>query len=256
MTGPLLYRDYNREERALCFHLMRLLFTRIDEVGDPRPVDDFLAALDPEYQPGATGIDVLGEVALIRDAYHARKEAPFELLDAIVELIREQEGLQHVRPYTKLPEVLRDPRQTHPGQICRKATSTGMQLSEHERLAYGALQGMFNAKPDLAVVTPSTLYVVEAKFTEALDATQLDRTRKIGEVWQKLLPADLGYAEPPRLHVATLAASRYKPDMSWQQVVEMARRHLPAGDRSLLALERGLALLQPEPEAQPSPAEI
>lgn len=244
MPSPALYRDYNREERALCFHLLRLLHERIDDVTRPRPVDEFLARVDAQHEPGATGIEVLCEVALIRDAYHVRREDPGVLLDAMVELIRQQEGLQHVRPYSRLPEVLRDPARTHPGQICRKATTSGNQLSEHERLAYGALQAMFHAKPDLAVVTPSTLVVIEAKFTERLDATQLDRTRKIAEVWQRLLHGDLGYSGPPRLVVATLASAEHGPDLSWQQILEIARRHLPEGDRSRLALERAVAHLE------------
>ena len=67
-------------------------------------------------------------------------------LDDLAMEIIHQENLGQVRMYSELPVILKDPSQTHPGQIRRK--DQGIELSRDENRLYGAMQGMFNAKLD------------------------------------------------------------------------------------------------------------
>lgn len=231
------YDFYNREERALCSHLFRLLHEWITPSSDTVFISRFLG------QSGYVGqqedlreIKIYTEVALIRDAYFHRKPDVEQFIDDLAGEIIAQEELGDVRVYSELPDVLKNPSETHPGQIRRKAKDIGIELTREENSLYGAMQGMFNAKPDMAIALSDSLIVYEAKYTQPFDDRQLERTENIGQVWRKLLYGDLGFDSPPSLKVSTIGPAAFKPDVSWEWVFELVQQTYPAGDRTYVAI--------------------
>lgn len=134
------YDEYNREERFICSHLFRLLHEPRDEY---RAIRDFLDTPDLKDT-----FKIYAEVALIRDAYFVRKPNHFDFMNRLVDIVMKQEDVQNCRSYEDLPSRLSDASKTHPKQIKQRA---GDELSSEEKKVYGAIQGMFNAKPDLVI---------------------------------------------------------------------------------------------------------
>ena len=219
------YDKYNREERYICSHLFRLLHEPKDSY---RGLQTFLGRTAP-----LTSFRIFSEVALIRDAFHARGADATPFMDGLVRLIMRQESVEECRLYSELPEHLRDRTKTHPKQIKHKA---GSQLSPKEERVYGSLQAMFNAKPDLAICLESQLLVYEAKFTLDFDLAQLPRTTNIAEVWANLLYADLGFSAIPSVDVMKLGLSKVSPDISWEYIYKITESIYPEGDRTRTAL--------------------
>jgi hypothetical protein len=222
------YDHYNREERYLCTHLFRLLHEPLKEYAG---LKQFLRRDDVE------GFKIFAEVALIRDAYFTRRADPIGFMDELVARVTEHEGLTEVTSYSRLPSDLRTPSLTHPREIRLKG---GHRLTQADVRAYGAIQGMFNAKPDLTVCVGSELIVYEAKFTLGFDAVQLTRTRNIADIWANLLFRDLGFAKPPEVLVKTLGLAKYHPDVSWEEVAEIAESVYPEADRTRRALRNAV----------------
>ncbi len=224
------YDEYNREERYLCSHLFRLLHEPND---DYRALRQFLGCDEM-----VEGFRVLAEVALIRDAYHERRSAPNGFMDKMTRLLMTQEDAPNCRVYSKLPGQLAIPSKTHPKHIRQK----GIQyLTPDEKRVYGAMQGMFNAKPDMAICCGNQLVVYEAKFTMPFDDEQLERTRKIGEVWRELLFEDLGFTAVPELHVLKLGMGVGQPGVSWESILEIAETVYPEGDRTRQAIRNAVS---------------
>jgi hypothetical protein len=241
--NPLLaeyldYLTYNREERDLCAHLFRLL---LEDQPDWRPLKEFLET-DFNGSPR-----LYCEAALIRDAYYARKPDISGFMDGICEMIAEQEGI--VGNYTKYsalePEELRNPGKTHPKQLYYKLKNTGFQSKSGDSRVYGALQAMFNAKPDLVICIDNTLYIYEAKYHMTFDKLQLERTEKIGEVWAELLYRDLGFASKPKVEVRMLGLIKDKPKegefryrfISWEEVLDIAKKHWNPSSKEWVATD-------------------
>ncbi len=227
------YTIYNREERDICAHLFRLL---LEDQPNWGPLCQFLgveAVANPR---------VYCEVALIRDAYHARKPDSDEFMTELVELVAQQEQVANHTPFQKLPDVIKDPCRTHPKQIRFKLKDEYGELSESDNAVYGAVQGMFNAKPDLVVCTDEGVYIYEAKYTMPFDEEQLRRTCAIGEVWGKLLFPDLGQAGPFEPKVMKLGLDRYGPDISWTQVHSIAESVWGGDDFSVKVFEKAVAV--------------
>lgn len=252
--GILPYDAYNREERALCAHLFRLLHEGLDRRAGS-PLGHFLAHLAGSGLAFRNGVGVLAnnrlenvsiycEAALIRDAYHHAKPETSPFMDALTLLIMQQEGITACRLYSQLPEVLSNGSKTHPKQIRQKADAEGIALSPDERRVYGAMQGMFNAKPDLVIVLECALLVCEAKHTESFDDQQLQRTWNIAEVWARLLYTDLGYSDPPAYTVFKLGAAVFEPHIHWSAIARIANETYPPQDRTRIALNAGAELLR------------
>ena len=230
------YDYYNREERALCAHLFRLLHEWIGPTGDSDRMRTFLRASGADCgETELKGIRIFTEVALIRDAYYIRKPDIGEFMDELVREVARQENLDQYRHFTEMPLVLRDPTQTHPGQIRRKAKNLNIHLSDDEKVLFGAIQGMFNAKPDLAIGTSNTMVVYEAKYTQSFGDEQLRRTERIAEVWANLLYADLGFERPPRMITSTIGPAAFGPDVSWEWIADLAEHTFPESDRTRIA---------------------
>ncbi len=215
------YDVYNREERYVCSHLFRLLHEPMD---DNYALSTYLRRPIKQYS-----YRIYAEVALLRDAYYARKPNTGQFLDELVRMLMAQEDVFECRLYTELPEGLNNSSMTHPKQIRQKA---GNVLSRDEGRVYGALQGMFNAKPDLAICIDDDLLIYEAKLTLDFDREQMERTKNIAKVWAKLLFKDLGFVSPPNVQVLKLGLAKYKPDVSWQEIADIADTVYPAEDRT------------------------
>jgi hypothetical protein len=247
------YDQYNREERALCAHLFRLLHERMEDK-EASPLGQFLKKLsesDLEYKNGALpsptssfhNIGIYIEAAIIRDAYVNAKPDVHPLIDELTRLVMRQESVSNCRLYSELPEPLNNIRKTHPKQISRKAETLKVDFSDEEKKVYKSLQGMFNAKPDMVLTIDDQLLVCEAKFTQKFDQSQINRTWNIAEVWANLLYKDLGFSAPPIYTVFTLGSERAGSDVSWRQVLEIAEETYGEGDRSRVAIQMGVELL-------------
>lgn len=229
----MLYTKYNREERNICTHLFRVLHEAKNEyqilrefIGIDKPIEQF---------------EIFSEVALIRDAFFQRKDKNLsEFMDNLVRLIKDQENIQTCRLFSELPKVLNDIKKTHPKQIRQKASVQNIILSEDESTVYGSLQGMFNAKPDLAIFLKNEIIVYEAKLTLDFEEQQIERTKKIVQVWSKLLFQDLGYTSPPQFYVRKLGLNKYRPDISWENIFKIISKVLPSNDKSYIAIESAI----------------
>ena len=127
------YDYYNREERALCAHLFRLLHEWIAPASESTLITRFLNQSGLVVKQQDLGvIKIYTEVALIRDAYFHRRPLIEPFMDELANEIIHQEDLSQVRLFSELPDVLKDPSQTHPGQIRRKAKDLGIDLSSDE----------------------------------------------------------------------------------------------------------------------------
>ena len=248
------YDKFNREERAICAHLFRLLHENLDSK-ETNPLKQFIDKLSNQkisfknYKSGLANLrfENLGiycEVAIIRDAFQNKKPSINPFMDELTQIIMKQESVEDCRLYSQLPEPLSNPRLTHPKQIRQKASAEGVHLSDNEAKVFGSMQGMFNAKPDLVITVDNKLLVFEAKFTESFDDLQLLRTENISEVWSKLLYRDFGFNEPPEYSVIKLGAGKFNPHINWTDIYTIAEKTYDSTDRSLLAFKSGLDLLK------------
>lgn len=227
------YQKYNREERDICAHLFRLL---LDDQKNWEPLKDFLGdsqVSDPR---------IYCEVALIRDAYHVRKPDIQQFMNELIDLIARQNDVISYTHFPHLPDFIKNPDQTHPKQILFKLRDRGLLEIEGNKVVYGNLQAIFNAKPDLVVCNGSNLVVYEAKYTSGFHTEQMERTKKIGCVWQKLLFRDLGFASEPSLTIRKLGMASTRPDISWETVYEIAEKHWGESDFSVVVLSKVLSV--------------
>ena len=81
MPKPIPYDEYNREERALCAHLFRLLHEGLAESPANSGLAQVMARIKPRGKPELPDptklrfdrVGIYAEVALIRDVYANRK---------------------------------------------------------------------------------------------------------------------------------------------------------------------------------------
>jgi hypothetical protein len=227
------YLVYNREERDLCSHLFRLL---LEDQPNWGPLKQFLG----ESFYGSPR--VFSEVAIIRDAYSVRKPDTELFLVELCKFIAKQKGLTEsdYTNYPELPEVFRDPEKTHPKQIHSKLKKAGLIRFEGDQNVYITLQAMFNAKPDLVVCVDDKLFIYEAKYKSLFDEEQMARTSSIGHLWASLLYKDLGFTNVPEVVLRKLGLASSCPDVSWQDVYEMAKKVLGEQDYSTKVLSKVL----------------
>jgi hypothetical protein len=248
------YDKINREERAICAHLFRLLHESLEKK-DASPFGRLINLMlergliidkssDNQNQLDFKNIGIYTEVALIRDYFNSIKISPNEFMDQLVTLIIAQEKVNNdCRLYSNLGDPLNNPIKTHPKQIRQKADYLKIDLTKNELSVYGALQGMFNAKPDLVLTVDNKLITIEAKFTEKFDDVQLKRTKNITQVWKELLYRELGFNEKPDTYVIKLGASNLNAEISWKDIYTLAKQVYTPEDRSMIAFESGLQLL-------------
>ena len=145
------YDTYNREERAICAHLFRLLHENLQSKSDS-PLGQFIKKLSesnlrfkngekPLMDLKYTDPSIFCEVSIIRDAYHSLRPGVNTFMDNLTQLIMKQENVTDCRMYSQLPEVLRDIDKTHPKQIRQKASYLNIVLNEGESKVYGQCKG-------------------------------------------------------------------------------------------------------------------
>lgn len=188
-------------------------------------------------------VGIFTEVAIIRDYYDKIKPNVNAFMDKLVEIIGVQEKAINFRKYSNLDSSLNTPDKTHPKQIYQKARQIPDYFSRDECKVYGALQGMFNAKPDLAITLNSYLLVFEAKFTLWFDYEQINRTQNIADVWGKLLYKEFGFESPINPVVLRLGHQKFFPDISWQEIFQIAKETYTSNDRTLISMESACDLL-------------
>ena len=188
-----IYDTYNREERTICSHLFRLLHESLSnnwqsplglfllKLADHNPDNSLIKDLISTTQ--FNNIGIFTEVAIIRDAYLECKPKVNDFMDSLVKIIMLQENVSECRLYSQLDDPINNPSLTHPKQIRQKADAQNYALSDAERKVYCTLQGMFNAKPDLAITINNYLLVFEAKLTLQFDDEQIKRTKNIAQAW-------------------------------------------------------------------------
>ncbi|MBN1820756.1 MAG: hypothetical protein JW833_08565 [Prolixibacteraceae bacterium] len=250
------YDSYNREERAICAHLFRLLHENLDKKRNS-PLGKFLNYLSESNlifrngQPNLNdlkfeNVSIYCEASIIRDAYHNRKPDVFQLMDSITKKVMEHEKISDCRLFSKLPDELNNYLNTHPKQIRQKAERLNIPLSQNEKIVYGAIQGMFNAKPDLVILIDNIMLVCEAKLTQDFDSIQIKRTWNISQVWAEVLYEDLGFTKPPVYTVFKLGANLFNPDINWTNCNEIAKSQYNENDRTRIAIQEGMNLLKNE----------
>lgn len=245
------YDVYNREERDLCSHFFRLLHEKLIENFSESPVYNILKNLSNKpvkfygncFDTDNLNFSNLGlftEVALIRDFYHkCSSNERIDFMNSLTEFIAEQQlGIVSYRKYSDLPSQLKNPSETHPKQIKLKAEQLKIDLSKDEIKLYGTIQAFFNAKPDLAIVFDNYLIVFEAKLTLNFDEHQLDRTKKIIEIWANLLYGELGFTKIPNYALVKLGLKKYTPDLSWEEIFDEVKRVYTSADRTFIAFSK------------------
>ncbi|MBI5215901.1 MAG: hypothetical protein HY960_09115 [Ignavibacteriae bacterium] len=248
------YDYYNREERSVCAHLFRLLHEKLQDKS-ASPLGQLLERLSNRkliFKNGSSSLtnlpfDNIGiyfEAAIIRDAYSNAKPTINLFMDELTKLLVKQEAATDCRLFSQLPKPLNNSKLTHPRQIRQKASEEGVFLKEDESKVYGAMQGMFNAKPDLVITIDNILLVFEAKLTEEFDTKQLARTWNIAEVWSKLLFNDLGFSQPPIFSVVKLGASKFNSDINWKDIFEIVTLTYDENDRTRIAINAAVELLK------------
>jgi len=252
------YDKYNREERAICTHLFRLLHEQLDKK-QSSPLGQLINKLEGRnltfnnFKYGLTNLryenlGIFSEVAIIRDAYQNSKPFVNQFMDDLTKLIIDQEikleNVSDCRLYSQLPEPLSNYEKTHPKQIRQKAIEERVPLNEFESKVFGAIQGMFNAKPDLVITIDNKLLVFEAKFTEPFDAQQIKRTENITEIWATLLYKDFGFKEKPEYSTIKLGAKKFIPHINWTDILDIAKITYNDNDRTRIAIECGVELLK------------
>ena len=70
-------------------------------------------------------------------------------------------------------------------------------------------------------LTQTVKIIIEGEHLD-FDEIQLKRTKEIAEVWQKLLYRDLGFTNEPDIEMRKLGLKKYKPDISWEDVYNIA----------------------------------
>jgi hypothetical protein len=241
------YDYYNREERALCAHLFRLLHDIIPPRGNGEGLNNLLLKSGyPGELDNPDSVGIYCEVALIRDAYFARKPNVHNFMDQLVNEVAHLQNVINYRLYSDLPRVLQDPSRTHPKQIRWKAKSEEIPLSKGEKSIYGFIQAMFNAKPDLVITFDKSIYTYEAKYTQPFDATQIERTKEIATIWKNILYQDLGFDTIPDLYISTIGPECYEAEVSWEWIFELAKNYYLPEDRTYKALENAVKFIENE----------
>jgi len=227
------YQKYNREERDLCAHLFRLL---LDDQIEWGPLNEFLGTYN------VNSPRIFCEVALIRDAYYVRKPNTEVFMDNMCEMIAHLNQIKTYTHFSDLPVDLQDCSKTHPKQIYFKLKKMRRSISENDRLVYGDLQAVFNAKPDLLICTDTDLVVYEAKYTSGFNEKQMMRTMHIAQIWSTLLYTDLGFKNVPSVKVRKLGMGKALPEpgISWEKVYEIAAKRWGEFDFSVKVLSKVL----------------
>jgi hypothetical protein len=270
-----LYDAFNREERAICAHLFRLLHEN-SHLKEESPLGKFISLLDGKNltfcvaakQSNKLQVPLGGnnrrtkgilnkldyskntaiycEVALIRDYYNiCNTKEKKTFLNKIIQIVDNKQNI--CKSVRELKGKLKNNKLPHPSRIKYNFKGDFNKLSPEKKDFYNTLQGVFNAKPDIAITVDNVLLVGEAKLTEPFTKNQLVLTKIITQVWAELLYKNLGFDKPPKYKVFKLGKTntcrtKITSDISWTDVLRIAEGCYPVNDRSLIALKDGTKL--------------
>ena len=254
------YDTFNREERAICAHLFRLLHHNLDKK-EESPLGKFIDILSTKslvFTPNkrenplqnldySKNVAIYCEVALIRDYYNiCSANEKEEFLDKVIQIIDNNQNI--CTSISELKRKLKNNKLPHPSRIKYNFKDDFKLLPKKEREFYNTLQGVFNAKPDMAITIDNILGVGEAKLTEPFDTKQLKLTHCIAQIWSELLYKNLGFIEQPHYAVFKIGKTNtkrtvIKSDIDWLEVYKIAQEtYINKKDRTLLAIKAGVGL--------------
>lgn len=233
------YDSYNREERAICAHLFRLLHENLAQK-EASPLGQFLQKLSFN-ELKFENIGIYCELAIIRDAYENIKPDTDSFMKQIIAQLIKKDATNNF----SINEILRNIKKTSPHRIDRKKIDSHEENNE----IYMAIQAVFHSKPDLAITIDNNLLVFEAKFTQSFDKKQFKRTENIANIWTEILYQDFGFAEKPACLVFKLGAEKNRRQgdtkyITWEDIFEIVKKTYPVEDRTYIAFETGVKLLK------------
>lgn len=250
-----LYDRYNREERALCSHLFRLLHEPAPAAELEPPIAQFARLLtdnqetewigNPNPSPNTDWQQarMYSEVALLRDAYKDRltRSEHNEFMDQIVAEVSRIENVNDCISWSELM-AQQTKGHIHPRRVLNTLKNRDLSsLIDGSQAVYCTIQSMFNSKPDMALTFNGHLVLIEAKFTQKRNDKQIALSKKTVRVWASILYEDLGFAEPPKAYaVATLGA--HKGDITWSDVANIADQYYSENDISRQAFRYAMDL--------------
>ena len=215
------YDNYNREERALCAHLFRLLQNSIHSDPELNFFERFLANVAPDNGGLRRDIDKLSG-----------------------------DDLRKARVYVEVA-LMRDV--VAQEKICESQLARYCDESCPPERRWSKPQQIISVKPDLAIVLPNLLLVVEVKFTSPFTPKQLKRTECLVEVWREAADGAafkaLGLAVTAPAYVVCIGSKEFADDFDypyadWQALSTNASALFPGSDPSVLALQSAAAFLE------------
>jgi hypothetical protein len=231
------YDQYNREERALCAHLFRLLHEGLIQY----PKDSYLKCI----------IDKIDKPIVpegVRNVWKCISNCEDELRKARiyceVALIRDAVYKSKMTTSSKVEDY-------HKRKLAQKLLCSG------GNKLWPEYEGLFSAKPDLVIAFPRLLLVFEAKLLMPFDNNQIARTEDVVDAWKALkiesesgqekpLWSDLGVNDNAASVVLRLGRqSQEKISLTWEDVFQVMKdKHFPKEDRTWIAFEAAMKLLE------------
>jgi hypothetical protein len=230
-----------REERHYCNHFFRLLCHDKEGGG----INSGLGAILNEI--GISGCDstsaisnaqIYTEVAVFRDVFAAcdsKEDFLDNLYKHFLPIISEQYKDKIENPITP-GEIRKHIGQIHPNRYGLAVSNFG---SKDDINFYREFSALFNAKPDFLIKFENKMYWIEAKFWEAFNLKQLQRTRNIATLCSSDLFAE--YFNNDESRIILLGSNRRHKKaqsienthfLSWESCYEIAKKLLPHGDNN------------------------
>lgn len=244
------YDEYNREERALCAHLFRLLHEGLIQY----PKDSYLKCIIDRIDKPNLPEDVRNAWKCIANSEDELRKARIYcevalIRDAVCESRKTSSSLSEVKNY-------------YNQKLAEKPSCVG------KNKLWPEYEGLLSAKPDLVVAFPNLLLVFEAKVLMPFDNNQIERTKDIVDAWKALkiedtdgqekpLWSDLGVSNNAVSKVLKLGRESQKDiSLTWEDIFEVMKdKNFPKEDRTWIAFEAAMKLLEGKkrkcPESKP-----
>ncbi len=228
-----------REERHYCNHFFRLLCHDKEDSGINSGLGTILNELNiPECDniEKISDAQIYTEVAVFRDVFAAsdRKDNFLDnLYKLFLPIISEQYKGKIENPITP-GEIRKHIGQIHPNRYGLEISNFG---SKSDINFYREFSALFNAKPDFLIIFNNKMYWIEAKYWEAFNLKQLQRTRNISTLCSSDLFAE--YFNNAESRIILLGSNkRHKKAqsienthfLSWENCYEIAEKLLPHSD--------------------------
>lgn len=230
-----------REERHYCNHFFRLLCHDKEKGGINSGLGAILSELGIAECDNSEKIldsQIYTEVAVFRDVFRACESKDIfsdNLHKLFLPIISEQYHGKISNPISPA-ELKSHIEQIHPNKYGNEVSNYG---SISDKLYYREFSALFNAKPDFLIIYNNKMYWIEAKYWEAFNLKQLQRTRNIATLCSSDLFTD--YFNNAESKIILLGSSkRHKKAqsienthfLSWESCYKIAKKLLPHGDEN------------------------